>query len=748
MGKILSYLMFGFAIMTLMMAASVLRKQGKRRIDNILFACFSLGSSVWSLGFGFLLVQTEAEVAYRLRCFGMVGMFAYLIFATFLMARWNGNNSFFVKLSEGFSLSALLLYPFLMQRENITFMLTEFGMKYVFKKGIWNNLYTVYCVILAVNMFILVLQMCKNKKRRWIRVMGKRLLFCELVIIMGMMLDTIMPMFGVGAFPGSSLTQFLGAALLYKTFMFYKSNRININNMSQFVYYSVESPVLIYDYEGNLKVANKSAVEFFDIPEQYENIKIDHLFNVDKKIFQNNKMLLKIDAQCKVNDAHCRLGINKILDVYQEVLGYIIIVDDLTDKIQIIKELEEAKKRADIANRAKSTFLTRMSHEIRTPLNTVFGMNEMILREGKSEKIIEYARRIKGASEILLGIINDILDLSKLEAGKIHVIEANYYLPDMMRNVLNVVSLTREEKGLAFELDVENGIPKVLYGDELRIKQIITNVMNNAVKYTEKGKITLRLHWKSLSEERVELNFQVEDTGTGIRKEDMVKLFKPYERLNEHKNHMIEGHGLGLAITKELLDLMGGRMEVESEYKKGSNFSIFIPQRVVVGEELEAFCKEKKLSVGKEDWKEDDFTIPQIPVKMDYETLIAPNIRILVVDDTVSNLVVMQELLRRTQIKVDLVKSGKDCLKIVSKKTYHIIFLDHMMPEMDGIETLTKLRNLKNNPNAHIPIIAMTANAILGSRKKYLEYGFTDYLSKPVDYRVLENVIRKYIKIL
>lgn len=745
MGKILSYIMFGFAVMTFMMAAEVLKKQGKNRIENVLFACFSIGSSVWSLGFGFLLVQTEAEAAYRLRCIGMVGTFAYLIFATFLMVRWNGSKGLFAKLTCVFSLSAFILYPFLMQRENTTFILTEFGMKYVFKKGIWNNLYTSYCVIVAVNMIIFAVQMCRNKKRKWIRVMGKRLLFCEMVIIMGMVLDTIMPMFGVGAFPGSSLSQFLGAALLYQAFLFNKSNRVNINNMSRFVYYSVESPVLIYDYEGNLKVANKSAVEFFGISEQNDNIKINQLFEVDNKIFINDKMLLKIDAQCKVNDAHCRLCINKILDVYQEILGYIIIVDDLTDKIQIINELEEAKKRADIANRAKSTFLTRMSHEIRTPLNTVFGMNEMILREGKSDKVLEYARHIKGASEILLGIINDILDLSKLEAGKIQVINANYYLPDMMRNIINIVSLTQEEKGLAFELDVAEDVPEVLYGDQLRIKQIITNVMNNAVKYTDKGKITLRLYWSLLSEERVTLNFQVEDTGRGIRKEDLDKLFKPYERLNERSDQTIEGHGLGLAISKELLDLMGGRMEVESEYGKGSTFSVFIPQRIVSGEELETFCEENKLPVKKEDLKEKDFMVPQNAVEENHETLVAPDVRILVVDDTVSNLVVMQELLRRTQIKVDLVKSGKDCLKIITKKKYHMIFLDHMMPDMDGVETLTKIRNLEDNPNSKIPIIAMTANAILESRQKYLEYGFTDYLSKPIDYRKLENVIRLFI---
>lgn len=744
MGKVLSYIMFGFSIMTGIMATSVIRNHIKGRIENILFVCFSIGSSIWSLGFGFLLVQTDTEMAYLLRCFGMIGTFAYLIFATLLMAYWSECKKTSIEMMAVFLFSVVPLYPFLMQRKNTSFMVTEFGMKYVFHKGIWNDFYTMYCVVVVVLILVLGIRMCRNQRRKWIRAMGKSLLWCEGVIALGMVLDTIMPMFGIGAFPGSSLMQFFGAAVMYKTLMIYQKNTISINNVSQFVYYSVESPVLIYDYEKKLKLVNKSAMEFFKIPAKYEDIKLGDLFYGGDKIMQNTDMLVRVDAQCRVNDAHCRLVVNGILDDYQEIQGYIIIVDDLTDKIQIINELEEAKNRANVANRAKSTFLTQISHEIRTPLNTVVGMNEMILRESQSEKIQKYAQNIKGSSEILLGIINDILDLSKLEAGKISIYEANYYLPDMISDIINVISLTRQEKGLGFELHIANDIPVVLYGDQLRMKQIIVNILNNAVKYTEKGKITLQILWKQLAENKIELEIIVEDTGTGIKKEDMDKLFKPFERINEQKNLMIEGHGLGLAITKELLDLMNGRMEVESEYGKGSVFKIYVPQIVVQGRELAAFCKDKKLPEDLSEIGEEDFIVPRAKPEIVQETLIAPQLRILVVDDTPSNLIVMQELLRRTQIKVDLVKSGKDCLKAVGRKQYHMIFLDHMMPEMDGVETLRRVRQLQDNPNAGIPIIAMTANAVLGSRKKYLEYGFDDYLSKPIDYQLLENIIRKH----
>ena len=744
MGKLFSYLIFGFAVMTLIMAAYVLKKHKKGQLEDILFVALAVSSTIWSIGFGFLMVQTDTEMAYMLRCVGMVGTFGYLIFATLLMALWNDRKTRCEKIICAFSLTSVFLYPFLMRRSNMTFILTEFGMKYTLKAGLVNNLYTLYCILTALGMLVLEIQMCRNKKRKWIRVMGQSLIVCEMIIIFGMILDTILPLFGVGAFPGSTLTQFFGVALVYRTLMFYKDNNVSIRNMSQFVYYSVESPVLIYDYAKRLKIANKSAMEFLGISNGFGNIRLNELFDIPANLMKSDDMVVVVDADCIVNNAHCRLSINRILDKYRETLGYIIIVDDLTDKIQIINELETARQQADMANRAKTTFLANMSHEIRTPLNTVFGMSEMILREEKSKQIREYAHNIRGASDLLLGIINDILDLSKLEAGKISIYGENYYLPDMIRNVINVISLAREEKGLGFELDVDRSVPAVLYGDELRIKQVITNIMNNAVKYTKKGKISFRLSWVRLSEDEIELRVSVKDTGVGIRKEDMDRLFKPYERIDERRNIMVEGHGLGLAITKELLNLMDGRMEVDSEYGKGSEFTVFIPQKLASEKELEKFRQEKNLPEDFMDLSNEDFITPRVADEIYNETLVAPDMKILVVDDTASNLLVMRELLKCTQIRVDMVKSGADCLKAVERK-YDMIFLDHMMPEMDGMETLDRIRHLENNQNSDTPVIAMTANALSGSRQMYLGAGFNDYISKPVNYQVLENIIRKYI---
>lgn len=733
MARILSYLLFGFAVATLIMAIEVFRGRVKGREEDYLLSGFCLGSTLWSFCFGMILIQTDVGAAYLLRCVGMTGTFAYLIFATLILVEWSEIEKPYIRVLKYFPMTAIVLYPFLMKPSNTIFIPSAQGMNYTFSKGIWNELYNVYCVLVAVDMIYLVVCMIRNKKRKSIRVLGMRLLLCELVILMGMVFDTFLPMFGLQAIPGSTITQFFGALLLYQAYQFYRCNSITLSNMSEFVYYSVETPVLIYDEEKKLRIVNKSAVEFFSLPMQYEQIGLSKLFALDEGVLHSGIVQLKVDTHCLKNNAYCRLVINRIPDRYNEVLGYIIIVDDLTDKMQIIEELKEARKHADRANRAKSRFLAQMSHEIRTPLNTVLGMDEMILRESESQRIREHAGYIRSAGKTLLGIINDILDLSKMESGKIQLMEDKYSLRVMLHDTLNIISLKQKEKGLALELDIAEDIPDSLYGDELRLKQAVTNILNNAVKYTEKGKVSLGLHWRETSLGLAELTFRIEDTGRGIRKEDMKKLFAPYERFEERQNRMIEGSGLGLAITKELLELMGGRMEVESEYGKGSVFTLIFSQKIIGREPIGKISE-------REEWE-----LPEQEKERSRECLVAPDVRVLVVDDIISNLVIIQGLLRRTRIKVDMAKSGRDALRMVAKKEYRIIFLDHMMPEMDGIETLQEIRKLEGNPNAKTPVVALTANAVLGAKERYLAAGFDDYLSKPVDALLLEKMIQKHL---
>ncbi len=402
------------------------------------------------------------------------------------------------------------------------------------------------------------------------------------------------------------------------------------------------------------------------------------------------------------------------------------------DKIRKLNvEYEKAKDEAVRANEAKSLFLSNMSHEIRTPINAVLGMNEMILRECADKQILSYAANIRSSGKTLLFLINDILDMSKIESGKMEIVRVEYEPESLMMDLWNVIFLRAQEKGLDIRFSLDETLPRVLYGDDVRIKQIVTNLLTNAVKYTPQGGIEMRAAYEKTGGEALNLIISVKDTGMGIRKEDMGKLFESFQRLDEEKNRNIEGTGLGMNITMSLLKLMDGDMKVESEYGKGSVFTVTIPQRIVCGEptgDFESIRKRREENLSKK--------------RQFFE---APEAKVLVVDDNSMNLTVFQSLLKRTKMQITTADSGKKCLELVKKEPYHTVFMDHMMPEMDGIETLHEMRKLSDYPNADTPVIVLTANALSGAREGYMKEGFADFLTKPIDGDLLEQTVEKYL---
>ena len=400
------------------------------------------------------------------------------------------------------------------------------------------------------------------------------------------------------------------------------------------------------------------------------------------------------------------------------------------ERLQKAKAIaDEANQAAIAADAAKGEFLANMSHEIRTPLTTIMGMDEVILRKYEAGPIYEYARDIQSAGTTLLHIINDILDFSKIESGQLELASRNYDLAQVLRDVDNMVRIRAQQKGLQYISQVDDSLPDELFGDRIRVHQIMVNILNNAVKYTKKGHVKFTLSGvRGDDPSTIVLHITVADTGIGIHAEDIPKLFKSFSRIDAKETHNIEGTGLGLAITGRLIELMGGRVEVTSTYGMGSTFHVVLPQKIVGSKTLRDYERE-----------------PSHAKKTARKVLKAPTARILIVDDNDMNRIVLRSLMKDNDVKIDDADSGEECLNKCSANSYDMILMDYMMPRMDGKETLHRLKAMKDAPGSKAKVIVCTANALVGVRAELLAAGFDDFLSKPVNGKELEEMLAKYI---
>lgn len=385
----------------------------------------------------------------------------------------------------------------------------------------------------------------------------------------------------------------------------------------------------------------------------------------------------------------------------------------------ITKAVEEQNEILQRLDQKKTQFFANMSHEFRAPINAIMGMSEVILCNSKEVNIREYAGDIKNASKMLLYLVNDILDLSKIQAGKMEIVPVEYDTEDLIRNVGNVIRLSVQDKSLSYEVNIAKDVPKRLFGDEIRIAQVLTNLLTNAVKYTDQGKVTLTLNAVRDIKGMDAIEYIVEDTGCGIKPEDMDKLFDSYGRVNLERNRRVEGTGLGMGIVTGLLEAMNSKLHVESQYKKGSRFSFVLAQNYVkTSPVIQNISSDKELELGDK--------------------------VILVVDDVPLNLKVVEVLLKPFGASVEFANNGKDALEMMKQKKYDLILLDHMMPGMDGVETLKQAREISDYYK-NAAIIALTGNASVTARDEYLCMGFTDYLEKPILPDKIKEILRTYI---
>ncbi len=426
-------------------------------------------------------------------------------------------------------------------------------------------------------------------------------------------------------------------------------------------------------------------------------------------------------------DKHYECHINKLKDVDGDVRGYTILFSDMTSTYEQVKNLNLMREKAEIANRAKTSFLANMSHEIRTPMNAVVGLSELIIEESRGRKMYDFACDIKSAALNLLSIINDILDISKVEAGKMELVYNEYYMQIFIQDVVSLVKVGASQKGLLMKVDLSEDIPSQLYGDEGRIRQILVNLLNNAIKFTKKGDVNFSISGNYVDEENYELKFVVEDTGIGIKKEDLDNIYEAFRQVDMNINRKNQGTGLGLAITKSLVQLMDGEIHAESEYGKGTKFTVIIKQKVV----------------NKATIKEAPITREALQ-KTDKRMFICDDYNVLVVDDNIINRRIVVKMLEEYGFNLDEADSGSAAIELSSEKQYDMILMDHMMPEMDGVEA-TRIIRRDCELNKNTIIVALTANAIEGAKEMYLTNGFQDFLAKPFERIQLHDLMNHWI---
>lgn len=685
--------------------------------------------ALWSGGYGIMGFTETGEAAAVFRAVGLVGVVGFMMTEALMIAymvelpKW-----LFRAYAMIFGIFAVVdLYFFIPDQH--TFVRLNGRMCYYSTNSFGRMVHNIFLAFVVVTMIAMaILWVHKEKPKRQVYYVRAAIL-ANIAILFSIIPDTILPMLGKPSFPSSAYGMFLTYMITWFWATRFNAFSITVGNLSQYIYESANTAILIFDEYFRLVLANSYGQELLGI-KKIENQKLMQLFQgteaefgrIKDGILRDNKGVAELVS---VHGAiSCSLNFSLARDFHDDPYCIVCFVYDLTKEKNMLEEVVQA-------NEAKSQFLANMSHEIRTPINGILGMDSVLLKECHDENLREYAKNIQSAGQSLLSIINDILDISKIESGKMEILTIRYQLFSVLNDCYNLTKIKLQNKPVSFIMQINEKLPSWLYGDEVRIRQIINNFLSNAVKYTKEGNITFELDFEEKTDEQILLVITVRDTGIGIKEEDLGKLFESFTRIEEKRNRNIEGTGLGLNLTKNLVNLMGGEVFAESTYGKGSCFTAKIPQKIADAKPMGDFGKRYQQYLSTSD---DD--------KLSF---LAPDAKILVVDDVTMNLKVVEGLLKATKIQIDTAVSGSECLECVKTTPYQMIFLDHMMPEMDGLETLEHMKNLADNPNAQTPVIMLTANAIVGAKEEYIEAGFTDYLTKPIRETELLEMILKYL---
>lgn len=695
---------------------------------NTLILWVTISSAIWSIGMGMMSIQTNLLYAYIWRIIGILGTFIFMMSVQKTICYISDIDKKIQTILNGISYLGLFVYILYIRPGQTIFVINEIGTTFYFAPGITSIIYSLYYTVVCIDIFAVTVYTLRKHKLQKSRIAAKRFIAIEFLIFVGAIFDMILPVLGYPALPGSAITHFWGVFVLWFVIHDMYNSMITISNMSQYIYYSVDIPVLVFDSDYKLQISNDAFQRFTNLNESViasNEPVISNYFEAGNNIFQFEGNGETVRAVCKANQANCDLSISKIKDKYNDVIGYIIVVNDLTEHEQVIRKLEQAKLEADSANMAKSLFLTNMSHQIRTPLNAIIGFSQLALKENVDEHAKEYFNDINNSGNALLIIISDILHISEIELGKQELKCSDYSTSVLFREIETMVSIQAKKKNLELSMDIMADFPAKLNGDRDKIREILINILNNSVKYTNEGKITFKAEYAMNDDKNITLTFKITDTGIGITKEDQAHIFDKFHRVDAKLNSSTEGTGLGLSITKGFVELMKGQISVESEYGKGSTFTVVIPQTIAENKKEETEAKADSSA--------------KVTQTVDYS-----NLRALIVDDNAINLKVASAVLKRYGIAHDTVNSGQASIDSCQSNTYNLVLMDQMMPEMDGVEAMKRIHQLPKYQNESVPVIvALTANVIEGARESLLAAGFDGYLSKPLNLKALEEVLSK-----
>ena len=713
------------------LGASFLRRERNTR-GFFKYSVFllALGNGLCCIGYSTMSLSFNATLAYIFRVIGLVGINIYLIAEIILITSCLN----FSKTAEYFligflTIAALFDIVIYGSRDTDIFVRYDAFTSYVRSDPYRHLFHYTYLVIFAICVALIGIAWAKNVKYK----REKRLVFFGLLSNLILTLSAIPDLLKLNidiayAHIFYCLGIFLAFLVFYLAANNYTAFSITVNTISRDIFSSLATGLLVFDSNYHLSISNEYANKLLGLDKEPGRIRLKEIFQLKSgepsKMFKQAQEGLALDYRltAEVTKKVTLVNFSCKMDRNDQPVCYILVTTDLTEENRLIEE-------AQSANKAKSDFISNISHEIRTPINIISGMDELILRECKDETILKYAENINVASKNLSSLINDVLDFSKIESGKLEVVRGEYSIANVLNDCYNLFSNSANTKHQTFSISCDPTMPRVLEGDEVRIKQIISNLVSNAVKYTpEGGDILVRASYKKIDQVSITLILEVIDNGIGIKDADINNIFDSFQRLELSRNRSIQGTGLGLSITKNLTNLLGGEIDVESEYGKGSTFLVQIPHYVVDATEVGEVIYGQRHNVFKYN-----------------SAFTAPNARILAVDDVQMNLDVFEGLLKETKIKIDTALNGPIALQMMENNHYDLIFLDHMMPEMDGIEDLKRLRANKSSKSNQTPVIMITANAMMGADKKYMESGFTDYLSKPVRPADLDNMILKHL---